>query len=151
MILRQECDVLPPDPIEPVAIVHKFDEISVGGRIQESYNYLDYRFERDGAVVHARVYLYEPGCVSVLPPATESMHGVRLDDVEAPAFHDDVLLYLARRFRVITAPHHQFGYRAIWIQKRPRDWPQDEPWGPEWIEDDTPAPKAPPPPPRSAC
>lgn len=95
MILRQECDVLPPDPIEPVAIVHKVDEISVGGRIQESYNYLDYRFERDGAVVHARAYLYEPNCVSADLPATESSYGIRLDVIEAPDFYNDVMLYLA--------------------------------------------------------
>lgn len=84
--------MLPPDPVEPVSIVHKVDEISVGGHLEARYNYLDYRFERDGAVVYARAYLDEPGCVSVQPPATESMHGVPLEDVEAPAFHNDVLL-----------------------------------------------------------
>lgn len=63
-----------PDPIEPVAIVHKVDELSVGGHLEARYNYLDYRVERDGAVVYARAYFDEPGCVSVRPPITESAH-----------------------------------------------------------------------------
>lgn len=150
MIFREECDIPPVDPIEPVLIVHKVDEIGVGGFVEQRYNYLAYRFERDDAVIYARAYLDEPGYVSVRPPATESTYGVPLDDVDAPTFHNDVMLYFARRFRVITAPHHQLGFQPIWVQKRPPHWPKNEPWGPEWIEDDTPAP-TPPPPPRSAC
>lgn len=125
------------DPIEPVSIVHNVDEVGGGGGISERYNYLNYRFERDDVVVLARVYLYDLAGVSISPPATEPFPGGPHSSVEAPRFYDDVMLYLARRFRVISALTDEFGYQPVWIERRPRGWAPNAPWPPTFVDDES--------------
>lgn len=84
------------DPIQPVKITHSVDEVIDNGALQQRYDFLDYEFERDGAIARARVYTDAIGTVSVFGPFADRR---TLAAVQAPAFMDDVLAYLKRRFR----------------------------------------------------
>lgn len=79
------------DPIRPVSITHSVDEIRNEGRIEQKYNFLDYRFERDGFTVMARAYLDEIDEVTLHldPPPT---------GVEGERFVEDVMKYLGWRY-----------------------------------------------------
>lgn len=134
MLLRHQSSES--DPIEPASIVHNVDEVDGGGGISERYNYLNYRFERGDAVVLARVYLYDLAGVSIWPPATEPFPGGPHNPREAPELHNDVMLYLARRFRIISASTDEYGFQPIWIEMRPRGWPVGAPWPPSFVDDE---------------
>lgn len=140
-------DPAPVDPNEPASIRHDCDETWVHGVLRDRYNFLSYRFERDGAAIYCRAYLDSPDEVSIDPPHVAGEDG--RCQADAPELERDVMLYLARRFRVITAPHPRFGYRPTWLAARPRGWPSDQPWPPGY--DATEPPDKPPrlsPPPR---
>lgn len=95
---RYDIDILSEDVISPVSIEHKVDEILDHGELKQRYNYLDYRFERDGAYMRARAYLYEIQSVAIYGPfsVTAPNEPVRSDELQGL-----VLEYLKRRFSVI--------------------------------------------------
>lgn len=79
------------DPIAPVSITHSVDEIRNDGRVEQHYNFLDYRFERDGFSVRARAYLDDIETVTLmLEPLPIGDVGERLVA--------DIREYLERRY-----------------------------------------------------
>lgn len=128
------------DPIEPVSVVHNVDEALQGGEPGFRYNYLVYRFVRDGAEMGARCYLDDAGEVSIHGPSVLNDGTGPLVSVEAPALRQAVLRYLTRRFNVITELSGDRGYEPIWIVKRPGWMSRDHPWPPGWrgLADKTP-------------
>ncbi len=98
------------DPILPMEIRHDVDEIIFDGEVEQNYNFLDYRFERQGAHCHARTYLDDVDTVSVNGPFSDRDSE---DEIDAPEFFEDVLSYLKRRFLIIDAPGDS-GYDTIW-------------------------------------
>ena len=87
------------DAITPTSIIHSVDEIRSDGEIEQKYNFLDYRFERDGFTARARSYLDDIETVSLLlEPQPVGPDGER--------FATDVKAYLAWRFAEVevTAP-----------------------------------------------
>ena len=92
------------DPITPVDIGHHVEDIWTderGGELEQSYNFIDYHFERDAAYMRARTYLDEASSVTLFGP-----FGSRgsLDECPAPDLERDVKAYLRRRFRYMKRP-----------------------------------------------
>ena len=85
------------DSIEPTAIEHRRDDVYHGDVLEQTYNYLLYHFESDGAYFFARAYLDDIRTVSLHGPF-ESRTQVR--PTGAP-LAEPVLDYLRRRFRSI--------------------------------------------------
>lgn len=98
------------DPIDPIAIHHKIDELDPEDEPAVVYNYLVYEFERDGAVCKARAYLDMIEEVSIYGPFA-GPDDLRL--IEAPEFKQDVLTYLKRRYAAIEELRED-GYHRIW-------------------------------------
>ena len=86
----------PQDSIKPVLIEHLVDEIyNSDGSLSESYNYLDYYFERDGWRIRARAYADTFQEVTWHAPTAI----VSSADRSATAgLEADVAAYLTRRF-----------------------------------------------------
>lgn len=108
------------DVISPVSIEHKVDDLFDHGELQRSYNYLDYRFERDGAYIRARAYLYEIESVSIYGPfAISAPH----EPVRNDELYRFVLEYLKRRFSVIESlsSDEPDGYKVILPPTPPAD------------------------------
>ncbi len=99
------------DPVLPVEIEHKVDEIIIEGEIVESYNFIDYWFEDPQGRARARVYLDNPLEATIYPPIAPG---------KAPALdvdwstRDAMISYLARRFLVVKALGPE-GLNAIWM------------------------------------
>lgn len=86
----------PQDSIKPVLIEHLVDEYyNSDGSLSESYNYLDYYFERDGWRIRARAYADEFGNAQWFPPSAMVSNA---DYSWTPQLEADVAAYLARRF-----------------------------------------------------
>ncbi len=100
------------DAIAPVQLEHRMDEVIVEGEPDQAYNYLAYRFERDGAALAVRVYMDEADRALLFPPEP----GVAMAQPTAAAerLRQDVLCYLARRFRLIEELG-ETGYEPVWI------------------------------------
>ncbi len=132
------------DPIAPALIEHRRDEYG-GPFDQANYNYLTYWFVEGDALVTARAYFDDPWRVSVYAPQALAPP---LREVEAPALFDRVLLFLARRFKVIDMLGPE-GYRPIWMERRPPWWRTVEPPPPWWRAPEPPGdiPELPPHPP----
>ncbi len=97
------------DAIIPVEIRHEVDEVIIEGQTEWYYNYLVYRFERNGSHCTARSYLEEAHKVSIFGPFSGQEPSVR---VEAPDLFNDVVAYLKRRFPAIDALREN-GYETI--------------------------------------
>lgn len=100
------------DPIAPVRLEHRMDEVLVEGEPDQAYNYLAYRFERDGASVAVRVYMDEADRALLFPPEPAGAMAERSPAAES--LRQDVLCYLARRFRLIEELG-EAGYEPVWI------------------------------------
>ena len=87
------------DAIAPVRLEHRMDEVLIEGEPDQAYNYLAYRFERDGASVAVRVYMDEADRALIFPP--EPAGAMAEPSPAAERLRQDVLCYLARRFRLI--------------------------------------------------
>lgn len=89
------------DPIAPVSIEHHVDEIwERPGKLEQRYNFFDYRFEpKDAyAVMTARTYTHRIDEVTVSGPFSAREPHARMS---APQFEKAVLAYLGRRFRKV--------------------------------------------------
>ena len=86
----------------PISITHSRDTIVFGGKLEQDYRFLTYRFRRQAGDIVARVYLDDVWEVSI----TEPMGPVTLPD--------DVTAYLQSRFRVIKQLGGSNGYVTIW-------------------------------------
>ncbi|KTE03113.1 hypothetical protein ATE68_04295 [Sphingopyxis sp. H038] len=83
------------DKIEPIQIEHSIDEVWEGDQLHESYNFLDYHFEREGNYCRARTYADDFQSISLFGPF-EGRHSIQR--IDSPNFEHDVTLYLERRF-----------------------------------------------------
>ena len=100
------------DPILPVSLEHFCQEQFSSRGLREKYNFLVYRFERDGAEVTCRAYLDNSDEVAIFAP--RRLGEGLTEEVHAPALREDVLRFLSRRFHLIqelTAT----GYEPVWI------------------------------------
>jgi hypothetical protein len=84
-----------PDPILPVRIEHLVDEIIIEGKLSAFYNYLDYHFETDTAVMRGRVYLDTANEITLFGPFANARPLVNVED---PALEKAVRGYAERRF-----------------------------------------------------
>ena len=121
------------DPIEPVSITHKVDELWEDGRLSNRYNWLAYVFRLDGAEMMARCYLDDCREVSLYGASLVRDGNGPFVQVDAPVLRDLVIRYMTRRFHVITElpEDGEHGYQPIWIIARP-SWMKNEPWPPGW-------------------
>ena len=87
------------DPIEPTQIKHVVDEVWNGDRLEQRYNYLDYRFERDGVHCRARSYADDFGEVTLFGPF-HGPDGTRT--TSDPSLERDVRAYFSRRFLKVS-------------------------------------------------
>jgi hypothetical protein len=94
------------DPIQPVAIEHRCEELRHEGRLEQRYNCLSLR--SDDAYFWARAYLDEINTVSLFGPL-ESRASRR---PTGGALSEAVLAYLRRRFRIVQMLQSD-GYKAI--------------------------------------
>jgi hypothetical protein len=86
------------DPIQPLRIFHRVEEIRDGAELRERYNYIVYEFERDGLFATGRTYLDDIDTVSIYGPYA-GRGSTR--EVGAPAFEAAVMAYFQRRFNQI--------------------------------------------------
>jgi hypothetical protein len=96
------------DPIQPSAIEHKCEELFVGDKLEQKYNYIIYHFDYNGTYFWARTYLHDVETVSLHGPfesrATMKPTNGSLDVA--------VLVYLKRRFRNVQTLQND-GYAPI--------------------------------------
>lgn len=100
------------DAVAPARLEHRMEEVLVDGQPDQAYNYLAYSFERDGASVAVRVYMDEADRALVFPPEPSGARAERTPAAER--LRQDVLCYLARRFRLIEELGED-GYEPVWI------------------------------------
>jgi hypothetical protein len=86
----------------PISITHSRDTIVFGGKLEQDYRFLTYRFRVPAGEIVARVYLDDAWEVSITDP---------MGPVTLP---DDVMIYLQSRFRVIKQLGGSNGYTTIW-------------------------------------
>lgn len=102
------------DAIQPSEIRHRVEDIFVGDRLDERYNFIDYHFERDGAYCRARTYVVSISNVAIFGPfAGRDDH----QSIDAPELREAVLDYLKRRFAKINELGGD-GYVTIWSRPR---------------------------------
>ena len=91
----------------PLSITHSRDTIMFGGKLDQDYRFLIYRFRGPSGDIHARAYLDDIWEVSILNGETETT---------LPA---DVMGYLQGRFNVIKVLGGSNGYTTIWHKHKP--------------------------------
>jgi len=84
-----------PDPILPVKIEHLVDEVIIEGELSAFYNFLDYHFETETAVMRGRVYMETATEMTLFGPFRNALP---LVDVEDTALEKAVRGYAERRF-----------------------------------------------------
>jgi hypothetical protein len=92
----------------PLSIIHSRDTIVFGGKLEQDYRFLNYRFRGPAGEIVARVYLDDVWEVSITEP------------MNLPELPSDVLAYLQKRFRVIKQLGGPDGYRTIWREQGKR-------------------------------
>jgi hypothetical protein len=83
------------DPVGPVTMEHRCEELFSGDRLEQRYNYIVYHFDCDGAYFWARTYLDDVKTVSLFGPFENRTTMKPIDG----SFDAAVLAYLRRRFR----------------------------------------------------
>jgi hypothetical protein len=86
----------------PLSITHSRDMIIFGGKLEQDYRFLDYRFPADSGEIKARAYLDDIWEVSITEP------------VDLDMLPEDVFAYLQKRFNIIKQLGGPDGYRIIW-------------------------------------
>lgn len=84
-----------PDELAPVSIEHQVDEIWIEGRLEQRYNFIDYRFVVGEDRYRARTYLDDASEAAVFGPSDAA--GQSTGETVDPR----VLAYLRRRFAVL--------------------------------------------------
>jgi hypothetical protein len=92
----------------PISIIHSRDQIVFGGKLEQDYRFLNYRFRAIAGEIVARVYLDDMWEISITEP---------IGPVTLP---DDVMAYLQARFRVIKQLGGSNGYTVIWRKQGKR-------------------------------
>lgn len=96
------------DPVHPTAIEHKCDEIFLGSKLEQRYNYIVYHFEGDGTYLWARTYTDDIKTVSLHGPFESRANMKPVGGVA----HQGILAYLRRRFEHVTMLRDN-GYASI--------------------------------------
>jgi hypothetical protein len=89
----------------PISITHSRDVIAFGGRVEQDYRFLVYRFRGAAGEVVARTYLDEIWTVSITEPLVDT------------AVPHDVLQYLQKRFTLIQQLGGPDGYTRLWSKE----------------------------------
>ena len=97
------------DEVVPTEIEHRCEELFVGDKCEQRYNYVIYHFDRNGAYFWARTYIDEIDTVSVHGPF-EGRHA--MNRVSGP-LNEGMLSYLKRRFRKIQTLGNE-EYMEVW-------------------------------------
>jgi hypothetical protein len=90
----------------PISITHSRDRIIFGGRVEQDYRFLVYRFKGQNREVEARMYLDEPWVVSITAP------------IDWDASERDILAYLKKRFNEIRQLGGPDGVIEIWTNEK---------------------------------
>jgi hypothetical protein len=86
----------------PISITHSRHTIVFGGKLEQDYRFLVYRFRGPAGDIVARVYLDDAWEVSITEP------------IDIAVIPEAVLAYLQNRFRVIKQLGGPNGYRTLW-------------------------------------
>jgi hypothetical protein len=86
----------------PISITHSRDTIMFGGKLEQDYRFLNYRFPGPSGDIVARVYFDDVWEVSITEP------------MGPQTLPDDVMAYLQSRFREIKQLGGPNGYTTIW-------------------------------------
>lgn len=102
------------DPVTPVSIEHRCEEIIIGGEVEQHYNYLVYALAYEGRRYAARAYLDQIEEVSLYGP-----FGPEGDDKRLPGpIPEPVLAFFMRRYRTISVLGPK-GYVILWTASSP--------------------------------
>ena len=99
------------DVISPVLIDHIVDEIYAAGALQESFNFLDYHFEKGSRYMQARAYLDDVSSVVIYGPFESDEN---LAPVSDDAFKGEVVAYLKRRYSRVEETSGDGSYSLVW-------------------------------------
>jgi hypothetical protein len=103
-----ECVFTGDDPDVKVTITHDRDRLVFGGKVEQDYRFLTYRFpDKDGDVL-ATVYLDDTHIVRI----TEPVYGKSIPE--------GILFYMQRRFREIDQLGGSNGYVELWRAPSPK-------------------------------
>jgi hypothetical protein len=106
--MDKEDPVWPTDDDDlPLSITHSRDMIIFGGKLEQDYRFLVYRFATPNGEIEARAYLDDIWEVSITEP------------IDLDILPDDVAAYLQKRFNVIKQLGGPDGYRVIWQKHKP--------------------------------
>jgi hypothetical protein len=94
------------DPPLKVVIEHHRDVIAFGGKVEQDYRFLNYKFSHKQGNVEATTYLDDVWNCSI----TEPLHPA--------AIPNEIMHYLQRRFNVIAQLGGSNGYVEIWKKKK---------------------------------
>jgi hypothetical protein len=94
------------DPPLNVVIEHHRDVIAFGGKVQQDYRFLNYKFTHKQGDVEATTYLDNVWNCSITVPL-----------YPAP-IADDIMHYLQQRFNAIAQLGGSNGYVEIWKKKK---------------------------------
>lgn len=103
--LTEDCPTTDDDAL-PVSITHSRDMIIFGGKLEQDYNFLIYRFSGSQGDIQARMYLDTWREVSVFPAVADGM-------IDEP-----VMAYLQKRFDRIQKFGGPEGYTLLWEKPR---------------------------------
>jgi hypothetical protein len=103
-----DCIFTADDPAIEVTIAHHRDRLVFGGKVEQDYRFITYRFSATDGAVSACMYLDDPRCVRITEPT-----------YSAP-IPETVLFYLKRRFRTIEQLGGHNGYARIWTWQPPK-------------------------------
>lgn len=93
-----EIQLLEQDPITPIQIEHRCEELFEGDRLIQIYNYIYYEFETTEHFYWARSYLEENNEVSIFGPFSKDDKRIA---VEAP-IDSGVISYFRRRYPILN-------------------------------------------------
>ncbi len=99
--LTEQCPTTDDDDL-PLSITHSRDMIIFGGKLEQDYHFLIYRFHSSNGDVLARMYLDDIQQVSVFPAVKDG------------AIDDPIMAYLQKRFNRIKKLGGPKGYTLIW-------------------------------------
>jgi hypothetical protein len=97
-----ECIFTSDDPEIVVTITHDRDLLVFGGKVEQDYRFLTYRFPDKGGDVVATVYLDDTHDIQITEPVYDK------------PIPERILFYMQRRFRAIDQLGGSNGYVKLW-------------------------------------
>jgi hypothetical protein len=103
-----ECIFTSDDSPIDVTISHHRDRLVFGGKVEQDYRFVTYRFADANGDVSACMYLDDTLCVKITDP------------IYSKPIPDPVMEYLRRRFDTIEQVGGANGYVLIWTSQEPK-------------------------------